>query len=75
MTEASWERYPLIAQEQYARSWLTIQAHLGPAPATVNAFGHALQDFLAFSARRGVPPTWATREHILSTLTTYRRVL
>ncbi len=53
-----------MAQEPHPRSWLTIQAHLGLAPATVNAYGYALQDFLAFSARLAIPATAATREHI-----------
>ena len=64
MTEVRWERYPLVAQTPHARSWLAIQANLGLAPNTVEAYGRALQDFLAFSARRAVAAESATREHI-----------
>jgi integrase/recombinase XerD len=62
--EVRWERFPLVAGEPHARTWLTIQADLGLAPNTLAAYGRALQDFLAFSARREVVATAATREHI-----------
>lgn len=64
MAEVRWERYPLVAATPHARSWLAIQANLGLAPNTVEAYGRALQDFLAFSTRRAVAAETATREHI-----------
>ncbi|MCW5851818.1 MAG: site-specific integrase, partial [Anaerolineae bacterium] len=59
-----WERYPLVAQVEYARRWLTIQANLGRAPNTVDAYGRALQDYLAFCHQQRVELVAATREHI-----------
>jgi len=39
MSDVSWERYPLLAQMPQARSWLAMQANLGRAPNTVEAYG------------------------------------
>lgn len=64
MSEVHWERFPLVEREAHARSWLSIQANLGLAPNTLAAYGRALQDFLAFSARGGVDALAATREHV-----------
>jgi len=64
MAEVRWERYPLVARSPHARAWLTIQAHLGRAPNTVEAYGRALQDYLAFTERSGVGAETAAREHI-----------
>lgn len=63
-TAARWHHYPLVAQEQHARSWLVSQANLGRAPKTVEAYGRALQDFLTFAAENHVDPATAGREHI-----------
>jgi integrase/recombinase XerD len=64
VTEVRWERYPLVAQTPHARSWLAVQANLGLAPNTIEAYGRALQDFFAFSAGRAVAASAVTREHI-----------
>ena len=64
MAEIRWERYPLVAQVPLTRSWLTIQANLGLAPNTIDAYGRALEDYLTFSARSTVPFKSANREHI-----------
>ncbi len=64
MSEVRWARYPRVAQAGHARSWLAIQAHLGRAANTVDAYGRALEEYLAFSARGGVEPTAAGREHV-----------
>lgn len=66
-TDVRWERYPLVAACETARAWLQIQADVGLARNTVEAYGRALQDYLAFSARRemladGVEAV--TREHV-----------
>src|SRR6266568_9398976 len=47
-----------------ARTWLQIQRDLGLAQNTVEAYGRALEGFLAFSVRDGFSPESATREHI-----------
>lgn len=64
MADVQWERYPAIAGATRARDWLTIQAQLGLARNTVDAYGRALQDYLAFSMQRGVDPESARREHV-----------
>ena len=43
---------------------LTIQANLGLAANTIEAYGRALEGYLGFSAHRGVDPDSATREHV-----------
>lgn len=64
MPEPSWEHCPLVAQEPSAPPWLTIQANLGLAVKTVDAYGRALQDYLAFSQRQGITTQGARRGHI-----------
>jgi len=66
ITTPRWDHYPLVAQEQRARSWLVSQANLGRAPKTVEAYGRALQDFLRFAADNQVDASTAGREHIAS---------
>lgn len=64
MPEPRWERYPLLAQDQHAGSWLTIQANLGLAATTVDAYGRALEDYFAFSVRRNVASETATKADV-----------
>ncbi len=64
MSHIQWERYPSVAGLLQARTWLQIQHDLGLAQNTVEAYGRALEDFLAFSIRDGFSPESATREHI-----------
>lgn len=59
-----WDRYPLLALSPHARMWLVIQANLGLAMNTIDAYGRALEEFLSFSASLSVVPETATREHI-----------
>ena len=59
-----WERYPLAGQSPQARAWLTIQADLGLARNTIEAYARAVEDYLRFSARCGVAPDAATRAHV-----------
>lgn len=66
MAEIRWGRYPLVARSARARSWLQIQADLGLAQNTVEAYGRALQDYLAFVERVEIAPETATRAHIAS---------
>ena len=64
MTQVRWERYPLVAQSPHARSWLSMQGNLGLAQNTIEAYGRALEDYLAFSTRERFSPEEASREHI-----------
>ena len=65
-SEIHWGRYPSVAQDSRAKSWLTIQRNLGLASNTIDAYGQALDDFLRFSVRGGIDPATANREHIAS---------
>lgn len=51
-TTIRWERYPSIAAHTQACTWLTIQANVGLAQHTVEAYGRALETFFVFLARR-----------------------
>ncbi len=59
-----WERFPLVATTEHARTWLSIQVGLGRAANTVEAYGRALEDFLAFCGRSLLGYEVATREQI-----------
>lgn len=64
MAEIRWERYPRAAELDAARTWLVLQANLGLAASTLDAYARALEDHLAFSAARGVAVVTATKDHI-----------
>jgi integrase/recombinase XerD len=62
MTEIRWEVYPLVAQHELARIWLTMQSHLHLAPATIGAYGCNLNDYLAFCSKHSLLPETITCE-------------
>jgi integrase/recombinase XerD len=64
MTDLEWARYPSVASDAHARIWLRIQADLGRASNTVEAYGGGLEDFLRFSKHAGVLPATANRGHV-----------
>ncbi len=64
MLEIRWEFYPLVAQQELARTWLTVQRNLQLAPATIDAYGRNLNDYLAFCSRHSLLPETMTREHL-----------
>lgn len=64
MKSIRWERYPRVTASEHARTWLKIQGELGLAANTLEAYGRALDDYLAFIAERTVVPEAANREHI-----------
>lgn len=64
MEDIQWDRYPLIAVNQQARAWLTIQANLGLAHNTIEAYGRGLEDYFTFSQRCAIEPETATKAHI-----------
>lgn len=64
MVEVRWERYPKLAACGPSRTWLQIQANLGLARNTIEAYGRALDDYLAFTSRSGADIITAGREHI-----------
>jgi site-specific recombinase XerD len=68
VTDVRWERYPLVAASPLARGWLQLQADLGLAANTIEAYGRALQDYLTFSRQMAVAPETAPRTHIAAYL-------
>ncbi len=62
--EVRWTHYPQVSTVLPARTWLRIQANLGLAQNTIDAYGRALNDFLAFSAERQSDVVNANRDHI-----------
>src|SRR5262245_24925805 len=64
MNDICWERYPLVARMPQARSWLAMQANLGRAPNTVEAYGRALESYLSFVAQLGLDPVAVGCEQI-----------
>lgn len=61
-----WEKYPLSYSHPNVKSWLVIQANLGLAKNTMEAYARALEDYLRFSTKRSVSINEASREHIAS---------
>lgn len=66
MSEPEWQRYPLVARTSFAREWLQIEANLGHAKNTVDAYGRGLEGYLRFCESQGIEPTTATRGHVAS---------
>ena len=64
MANIRWERYPLVAELNVARAWLTMQQNLGLASNTIDAYGRALEEYLAFSAAKNVSVIAAAKDHI-----------
>src|SRR5438876_6405125 len=64
MTAVRWDRYPTVASDARARTWLTILADLGRAPNTIDAYGRGLEEFLRFSHVVSVQTETATRAHV-----------
>jgi integrase/recombinase XerD len=64
MATANRDRFSLIAEHPRALAWLTTQSDLGRAPNTVEAYGRALQAYLAFSQTQGFAVETATRANI-----------
>lgn len=56
-----WLRYPFVAANALARTWLTTETLLGLAPNTLDAYARGLDDFLSFCQRADISPVTATR--------------
>src|SRR5258708_29261629 len=61
-----WEHYPSVAQHPHARNWLEIQAMLGLAKNTLQAYGRGANDYLAFCERTARPFIEATKADIVA---------
>ena len=64
LTDIQWDRYPAIAGDPLARQWLETGALLGLAFNTIDAYGRAVQDFLAFCEHEGFQAQEASRNEI-----------
>src|ERR1051326_7973759 len=64
MTDIRWQRFPRVADCGLARAWVLLQANLGLAKNTVDAYARTVEEYLAFSAAKGVPVVNATKDHI-----------
>jgi integrase/recombinase XerD len=64
MPDIRWGFYPLVAQHELARTWLTMQRNLQLAPTTIDAYGRNLNDYLMFCSKHDLLPETITREHL-----------
>ena len=64
VVEIRWERFPLLKQHPRASMWFSIQARLGLAANTIEAYGRALEAFLRFSAESAGEIDTTTREQL-----------
>jgi len=64
MTDIRWAQYPLVGTHDLARTWLQRQAYLQLAPATIDAYGRCLNDYLSFCKKHNIQPESLTREHV-----------
>ncbi|MFI5284541.1 MAG: tyrosine-type recombinase/integrase [Candidatus Dormibacterales bacterium] len=64
MTESHADRWPLVAANPQATAWLKIQADLGLAPRTLDAYSRALDDFLSMCRREQIDSDAAGRAEI-----------
>jgi integrase/recombinase XerD len=64
MSHVQWERYPQVAHLSLANSWLRMQANLGLAQNTIDAYGRALEDYLGFCQRQGISAEAATKGQV-----------
>lgn len=63
-----WDRYPRVRELETAREWLSFGAKRGLAPNTIDAYGRALDELLAFHAM----PEKATRNDVAAYLESLR---
>jgi len=64
MVEVRWKRYPRLAAIGSAHTWLQIRANLGLARNTIEAYGRALEDYLAFTCLSDADVITAGREQV-----------
>jgi site-specific recombinase XerD len=64
MNQINWDRYPLNSKHPLARSLLEVEAALGHAPNTIDAYARGREDFLAFCQSQNITPELAAKEHI-----------
>ncbi|CAN5744200.1 site-specific integrase [soil metagenome] len=63
-SEPKWHRYPGVAKHPRGRSWLEVEANLGHAENTVDAYGRGLEEYLSFCKESGIELEAATRADV-----------
>ncbi len=58
------DRWPVLATYPEAAAWLQVEADLGRAPRTIEAYARGLADYLAVCRREGLDPLTAGRAEI-----------
>src|SRR5712664_2152353 len=64
MVHIRWQHYPSVALLPAAKAWLQIQANLGLAANTIEAYGRALEDYLTFCCQQQIEVEAAAKEHL-----------
>ena len=64
MDHIKWQHYPSVSSLPAAKAWLVIQANLGLARNTIEAYGRALEDYLQLCSRLQFIPVSVSREQI-----------
>lgn len=59
-----WSHFPLASADSHGRSWLTLLGNLGRSPATVDAYGRGLDQYLRFCRDHDLDASSATLEHV-----------
>ncbi len=64
MNSIDWERYPRVAGHLLARDLLLLEASLGHAANTLDAYARGREDFFTTCSLLDISPDRATREHV-----------
>jgi site-specific recombinase XerD len=64
MADVQWQHYPHVAANGPAHAWLVLESNLGLAANTLDAYGRALEEYVAFSADRDTAVVTAGKDHI-----------
>ena len=64
MTNPAWTSFPIAAADPSCRTWLTLLGNLGRSPATIDAYGRGLDQYLRFCRDLGVDAADATLEQV-----------
>jgi len=73
LEDIRWDRYPAVAEQAMARTWIENQVLLGMAPNTVDAYARSVQDFLVFCEKAGISATGASHDEIAQYVGDLRR--
>jgi hypothetical protein len=70
-----WHRFPLVSHHPHVTAWLVMQANLGLAKNTLEAYARALEEYLQFSLHYTLSPSMRLLVHTSPCMcTTWRTV-